>query len=128
VRLETSYGLGQFGPVSVGSMLTTRDLLLMPELRNAVRQALEAAEAQASELLTTNRPSLDALADALFQGGYLDRAEIDNVLAAAPLRRKQAQAALVPSAAGSQATPPWNAEEIADRPDEVLPPSGSSPP
>ena len=128
VRLETSYGLGQFGPVSVGSTLTTRDLLLMPELRNAVRQALEAAEAQALELLTTNRHSLDALADALFQSGYLDRAEIDNVLAAAPLRRKQAQAALVPSPAGSQATPPGNAEDIADWPDEAPPPSGSSPP
>ena len=53
----------------------------MPDLRNAVRRTLEAAEAQALELLTANRLSLDALAQALFTSGYLDRVEIDAVLA-----------------------------------------------
>ena len=71
---------------------------------------------------------LDALADALFQSGYLDRAEIDTVLAAAPLRRKQAQAALVPSPADSQANRPWNAEHVADWRDPAPPPSGGRPP
>ena len=92
LRLETSYGLGQLGPVAV-TAFTARDLLIMPDLRNAVRRTLEAAEAKALELLTANRLSLDALAQALFTSGYLDRVEIDVVLAAAPLRRQQAPAA-----------------------------------
>ena len=101
----------------------------MPDLRNAVRQALEAAEAQALELLTTNRHSLDALADALFQSGYLDRPEIDNVLAAAPLRRKQAQeTAQFPPLPPRKPTAPGSAEDVAGWPDEAPPPSGSSPP
>ena len=92
LRLETSYGLGQLGPVAV-TACTARDLLITPDLRNAVRRTLEVAEAKALDLLKANRPSLDALAQALFTSGYLDRAEIDAVLAAAPLRQQQAPAA-----------------------------------
>lgn len=98
VRLETSYGLGQLGPVAV-TAFTARDLMIMPDLRNTVRRTLEAAEAQALELLTANRRSLDSLAEVLFQNGYLDRAEIGAVLASAPLGRKSPVAEVAPAPA-----------------------------
>ena len=116
LRIETSYGLGQFGPVSAGGSVSARDLLIMPDLRKAVRRTLEAAEAKALELLTANRPSLDALADALFQSGYLDRAEIDSVLAATPLRPRNPDAGPSPSpAAVPQAGRPKHVDDDGPR-------------
>lgn len=84
--LEIKYGLGaSFGLLCFDGG-STRDLLLFELLRKAVRTSLDRAYAAARELLTAHRPSLDALADALFAKGYLDRAEIKAVLAAVPLK------------------------------------------
>ena len=85
LQLESAYGLGHNGPLWLGEATNPRDLLLMPEMRAAVRRSIEAAEIAAIELLTRNRAALDALAQVLFANGYLDRAEIDAALAKAPL-------------------------------------------
>ena len=85
-QLEVTYGLGSYGLVCISGE-TTRDLLLFEHLRNAVNRSLEHAHAAALELLSTNRSTLDALADALFTGGYLDRDEIEAILTKAPLHR-----------------------------------------
>jgi hypothetical protein len=53
-----------------------RDLLLIHDLRAVVARSLERAHAAALDLLKQNRAALDALAEALFAKGYLDRAEI----------------------------------------------------
>jgi hypothetical protein len=59
-----------------------------PQLLAAVQASLDRAYAKAKELLAANRSSLDALATALFERGYLDAAEIETVLQKAPLARK----------------------------------------
>jgi hypothetical protein len=87
MRLETSFGLGSLGPLYVSGG-TTRDLLLVDSLRAAVSRSLDRAHVAALELLSNNRRTLDALADALFAGGYLDRGEIEAILARTPLRTK----------------------------------------
>ena len=122
VRLETSYGLGQLGPVAV-TAFTARDLLIMPDLRNTVQRSLEAAEANALELLAANRSSLDALAQALFTSGYLDRAEIDAVLTAAPLRQQQAPAATVATPLDAE-----SGEAARHRDDDASAPGGAEAP
>jgi hypothetical protein len=83
-QIETAFGLGSYGLICVGGE-TTRDLLLFEHLRNAVNRSLEHAHAAALELLSTNRSTLDALAEALFTGSYLDRDEIEAILTKAPL-------------------------------------------
>lgn len=84
IRLETAFGLGQSGLVML-PVEGTRDLAFHSEVHEAVRATLEAAHARAGELLAANRAALEALAEALFKVGYLDRAEIDAVLAETPL-------------------------------------------
>ena len=122
LRLEASYGLGQLGPVAVIGF-TARDLMIMPDLRKAVRRTLEAAEAKALDLLKANRPSLDALAQALFTSGYLDRAEIDAVLAVAPLRQQQAPAAPVATPLAAEQD-----EDARHRDDDASAPGGAKAP
>ena len=85
-QIETAFGLGSYGLICVGGE-TTRDLLLFEHLRDAVNRSLERAHAAALELLSTNRSTLNALAEALFTGGYLDRDEIEAILTKAPLHR-----------------------------------------
>jgi DNA polymerase III delta prime subunit len=87
-RLETSYGLGSFGLICIASDTSDRDLLMFGDLRSAVGRTIDRAYAAALDILRQNRHTLDALAAALFTGGYLDRGEIDAVLAKAPLRTK----------------------------------------
>ena len=85
LQIEAAFGLGHAGPLWLGEATTPRDLLLMPDLRAAVRQTIDTAQAAATDLLTCSRPALDALAQALFAQGYLDRGEIAAVLADTPL-------------------------------------------
>jgi hypothetical protein len=87
-RLEISYGLGSFGLVSIASETSDRDLLMFGDLRSSVGRTIDRAYAAALELLRQNRHALDALAGALFASGYLERGEIEAVLAKVPLRAK----------------------------------------
>ena len=84
IRMETSFGLGAFGPVWAGDEPDQRDLLLFADLRRAVRQTMDTAYTVAKELLSRNRAALDRLADALFARGYLEGAEIDAAMAPPP--------------------------------------------
>jgi hypothetical protein len=86
MRLETVYGLGASG---LAHMPGEPDhlLLMRPDLLAAVQASLDQAYGRAKELLKANRSALDALANALFERGYLDAAEIETVLQATPLAR-----------------------------------------
>jgi hypothetical protein len=86
MRLETDYGFGSLGLLCLAGDLTSHDLLIFDHLRAAVGSTIDRAYATALNVLAQNRPALDALADALFSAGYLDRAEIEGVLTQTPLR------------------------------------------
>jgi ATP-dependent Zn protease len=102
LRLETVYGLGASGLAYVPGE-PDRVLLMRPDLLAAVQGSLDKAYARAKDLLNTNRPSLDALANALFERGYLDAAEIEAVLQATPLARPAPAAEEVVMTAPSEA-------------------------
>jgi ATP-dependent Zn protease len=85
LRLETDFGFGSLGLVCVAGDVGNRDLLMFDELRAAAASNLDRAYAAALDVLGRNRRSLDALAAALFATGYLDRVEIEAVLAQTPL-------------------------------------------
>jgi hypothetical protein len=57
----------------------------------------------ARDLLVHNRSALDALAEALFTAGYLDRTEITAVLSRAPLRIDVPAATPAPAIANTAA-------------------------
>ncbi len=84
IDLETTLGLGRSGLVRLPTD-SARDLILRPDLHDAVQATLDAAYARARDVLAANRPMLEALTEALFEAGYLDRAEIAAVVAAYPL-------------------------------------------
>jgi hypothetical protein len=84
IDLETTLGLGRSGLVRLPTD-SARDLILHQHLHDAVQATLDAAYVRALDVLAANRPTLEALADALFEAGYLDRAEIEAVVAAYPL-------------------------------------------
>ena len=84
MRMETSYALGQSGLLWMPAE-SARDLILRPDLQKAVHDTLEMAFMRAKQILSDNRASLDALAQALIANGYLDQAEIGAVLARVPL-------------------------------------------
>ena len=84
MRLETVYGLGTSGLAHLSGE-PDRLLLMSPNLLAAVQASLDTAYARARDLLNANRASLDALATALFERGYLDATEIEAVLQATPL-------------------------------------------
>ncbi|MCW5691648.1 MAG: AAA family ATPase [Pseudolabrys sp.] len=86
IDLETVLGLGRSGLVRLPTD-SARDLILRRDLHDAVQATLDDAYAKARDLMVANRPTLEALATALFETGYLDRAEIDAVVAAHPLAR-----------------------------------------
>jgi ATP-dependent Zn protease len=88
MRLETDYGFGSLGLVCLAGALEERDLLVFDPLRIAVESTIDRAYAMALDVLAQNRPTLDALAEALFCAGYLDRAEIEAVLVQTPLRSR----------------------------------------
>ncbi|MBI1201937.1 MAG: AAA family ATPase [Rhodopseudomonas sp.] len=84
-RLETAYGLGALGLVCMAGGVNERDLLLLDTLRSAVGGTIDRAYAAALDLLRQNRHALEALATALFAGGYLDRMDIQAILVHSPL-------------------------------------------
>ena len=84
-RLETDFGFGSLGLVCLAGEVGNRDLLMFDKLRAAVGATIDRAYATALDVLSRNRRALDALAAALFASGYLDRTEIQAVLARAPL-------------------------------------------
>jgi cell division protease FtsH len=88
MRMETDFGFGSLGLVCLAGDLDNRDLLLFDHLRVAVEATIDRAYATALEVLAQNRSALDALAEALFSAGYLDRTEIEAVLAQTPLRSR----------------------------------------
>jgi hypothetical protein len=59
---------------------------MFEKLRAAVGATIDRAYATALDTLRQNQHALDALAAALFSSGYLDRAEIADVLTQTPLR------------------------------------------
>jgi ATP-dependent Zn protease len=85
-RLETEFGFGSIGLISLEGGLSSRDLMMFDRLRAAVGATIDRAYAVALDVLGQNRPAHNALTDALFSAGYLDRAEIEAVLAHTPLR------------------------------------------
>ena len=87
-RLETDFGFGSLGLVCLAGDIGNRDLLMFDKLRAAAASNLDRAYATALDVLSQNRRSLDALAAALFAAGYLDRAEIEAVLAQTPLLKQ----------------------------------------
>ncbi|MBS0535239.1 MAG: AAA family ATPase [Proteobacteria bacterium] len=84
IDLETTLGLGRSGLVRLPTD-SARDLILHRDLHDAVQATLDAAYVRARDVLAANRPTLQALAEALFEAGYLDREEIEAVVAAYPL-------------------------------------------
>jgi len=108
LRLESVYGLGATGLAHIPGG-PERLLLMNPHLLAAVQASLDRAYARAKELLNANRSSLDALATALFERGYLDATEIQTVLQKTPLARMgSAQEAVVgtqPSAEKTETQP-----------------------
>ena len=85
IRMETQFGLGGLGLVSLSSDLTDTDLLRFDRLRTSVQATIDGAFATALDALGRNRAALDALAAALFNRGYLDRQEIETILAPSSL-------------------------------------------
>jgi ATP-dependent Zn protease len=83
-RIETAYGLGRSGLLWVPTE-NSRELLFHRDLHEAVRGTLDKAYTAAKALIATNRASLNALAAALIDRGYLDRDEIHAILAQVPL-------------------------------------------
>ena len=88
MRIETAFGLGSLGLISLPDDSSNRDLLTCEPLRAAVGSTLDRAYATALEILGRNRSTLDALAAALFSNGYLDQVEIEAILMQAPLCSK----------------------------------------
>jgi cell division protease FtsH len=84
-RMETDYGLGAFGLVCIPGGSSGHDLLLLNTLRSAVSDTINRAYADALELLRKNQDALEALATALFDASYLDRADIQAILIHSPL-------------------------------------------
>jgi cell division protease FtsH len=101
IRLETDFGFGSLGLLCLAGDVGNRDLLMSDTLRAAATSNLDRAYAKALDVLVENRSALDALAAALFSAGYLDRAEIEAVLAQTPLRT--AEKTLAPG--------PWHSEQ-----------------
>ena len=84
IQLEAGFGWGALGPISISETLTGRDLLLFEPLRASVRCRLERAQEKAISVLRLNRAALNALAQALLNASYLDRQEIETILAPYP--------------------------------------------
>lgn len=125
LRLETVYGLGASGLAYVPGE-PDRVLLMRPDLLAAVQGSLDQAYARAKDLLNANRPSLDALATALYERDYLDAAEIEAVLQATPLARPALATAEMAMMSLSLASLPHQAED-ASGPELDTDPIGAEP-
>ena len=86
LRIESAYGYGQTGLVTLSEdQVTDSHLLMNGPLRSATNETLKRSYAKSLALLKQNDRSLDALAEALFAAGYLDQDEIAAIIAANPL-------------------------------------------
>jgi ATP-dependent Zn protease len=86
LRIESAYGYGQTGLVTLSEdQVTDSHLLMNGPLRSATNDTLKRSYAKSLDLLKQNGRSLDALAEALFAAGYLDQDEIAAIIAANPL-------------------------------------------
>ena len=85
LRIESAYGYGQTGLVTLHDQVPDGHLLMNGPLRSATNDTLKRSYARSLALLRQNGRSLDALAEALFAAGYLDHVEIAAVIAANPL-------------------------------------------
>jgi ATP-dependent Zn protease len=86
LRIESAYGYGQTGLVTLSEdQVTDSHLLMNGPLRSATNETLKRSYDKSLTFLKQNDRSLDALAEALFVAGYLDQAEIAAVIAANPL-------------------------------------------
>lgn len=91
MRIESTCGLGHTGLLWLPAD-NPRELVLHRNLQAAVQRTLDRAHAAAKELLSANRAALEALAAALTERGYLDRDEINTLLAQVPLQTTTAGA------------------------------------
>lgn len=103
VQIEASYGLGAQGPLYFGSG-DQGTLLRIPEIRSAVRRALEQAQIDARRLLETHRASLDQLAAALLRNNFLDRDEVRDAVDPALYANVEGKPALTIGVAGPAPT------------------------
>lgn len=95
LRIETSYGFGCLGLVTLAEDQLNDSYLLMTEpLRSATNETLKRAYARSLALLDRNRMSLDALAQALFASRYLDQGEIEAIITKHPLEPPPAATAV----------------------------------
>lgn len=86
LRIETSYGFGCLGLITLTEEQLNDNYLLMTEpLRTATAETLKRAHAKSLSLLERNRRSLDALAQALFAARYLDQDDIQTIIAKNPI-------------------------------------------
>lgn len=86
LRIESAYGYGQTGLVTLSEdQVTDSHLLMNGPLRSATNETLKRSYEKSLALLKQNDRSLDALAEALFVAGYLDQPEIAAVIATNPL-------------------------------------------
>ncbi|WGD50263.1 AAA family ATPase [Bradyrhizobium sp. CB1650] len=101
LRIETAYGYGHTGLVTLAEgQLGDGYLLMTDPLRSATNETLMRAYAKSLSILEQNSQALDALAKALFAGGYLDQSEIAAVIATHPL------VPAIPDFARAMTTPP----------------------
>ncbi|WP_036030050.1 AAA family ATPase [Bradyrhizobium yuanmingense] len=102
LRMETAYGFGCLGLVTLAEDHLNDGYLLMTEpLRSATNETLKRAYSKSLALLERNRRSLDALAQALFASSYLDRGEIDAIIARHPLESSLVASVLPRTSASS---------------------------
>jgi hypothetical protein len=99
VQIEASYGLGTQGPLYFGGGDEVT-LLRVPEIRSAVRRALEQAQIEARRILETHRTSLDQLAAALLRNNFLDRDEVRDAVDPALYANVEGKPALTIGVAG----------------------------
>jgi ATP-dependent Zn protease len=84
VAIETKYGFGAFGVVCLPDRVT--DMLLHDAtMITLIKQRLDACLERATAILLSNALAVTSIAEALVAKGYLDRAEIDCLLAKDPL-------------------------------------------
>jgi cell division protease FtsH len=86
LRIESAYGYGQTGLVTLSEdQVTDSHLLMNGPLRSATNDTLKRSYTKSLALLEENNRSLEALAEALFAAGYLDQVEIAAIISANPL-------------------------------------------
>jgi len=127
LKLETSFGLGDQGPLWWPDD-EAHALLRLSDVRASVRLTIERAAATAHDLLAENRDAVAGLAEALFDRGYLDRHQIQGILVKTPVK---AVSRIVRSAEMvSPATAPVRAQHLepSGRAVDVADPAGATRP